>query len=148
MALYTSDADELSCTVELDTEPAQLDLTRGAGHQILDRLASELLAGARNQHAPNGMPWQQLHPKTVHRKRSTVIGFETGDLFARLKPGRVIIEPRHAIWTLDHDGHHSTSWGKAHGFHHGGRGRPARPLVGWPDTVRAYADSLLQTKTS
>lgn len=149
MARFTTDHDNLSITVELDTEPMTVDLTTGGlGTSILDAVIDRLILTHQAESAPDGTPWAELKPATVATKRSRQIGTLTGEMLSPEAWRRSLmgadISARKATYQCPHNGRGSLSWGKAHGFHHGGRGRPARPLIGWPPAAIADALELLR----
>jgi len=150
IAVYSVDHDELTCTLELDTEDQSIDLTReGLGKDILRELGLKLYAQAVAGQDPEGKPWPPLAKSTIKREREHKIGFVTGAMLnqGRFNPGTTTVEKRKATWGYVHDGTGSTSHGKAHGFHNGNprQNRPARPFIGWPATIRNFIQELLTT---
>ena len=98
---FTVDVGELAVVLELDTEPAGVDLTRdGLGDACLDAAVEGMLASHRAQASPDGTPWAPLSPATVRRKGNAVIGVQSGTLLdpQRWRTAPRDIEPRVAIW--------------------------------------------------
>jgi len=82
---FTVDVGELAVILELDTEPAGVDLTRdGLGDACLDAAVEEMLASHAAQRAPDGAPWAPLKAATVRRKGHATIGVQSGVLLDRL----------------------------------------------------------------
>ena len=66
---FTVDGDELAVVLELDTEPAGVDLTRdGLGDACPDAAGEGMRASHRAQAAPDSTPWAPLSVATVRRK--------------------------------------------------------------------------------
>jgi hypothetical protein len=66
---FTVDVGELTVALELDAEPAEVDLTRdGLGDAGLDAAVEGMLASHAAQRAPDGAPWAPLKAATVRRK--------------------------------------------------------------------------------
>ena len=60
---FEVDANELAVYLELDTEPANLDLTaHGLGDACLDAVVEGMLQSHRAQCAPDGTSWAALQP--------------------------------------------------------------------------------------
>jgi hypothetical protein len=77
----TVDVGELAVVLELDTEPAEVDLTRdGLGDACLDAAVEGMLASHRAQASTDGPAWAPLSPATVRRKGNAVIGVQSGTL--------------------------------------------------------------------
>ncbi|MBV8235234.1 MAG: hypothetical protein JO075_05995 [Acidimicrobiia bacterium] len=77
----TVDVGELAVVLELDTEPAAVDLTRdGLGDACLDAAVEGMLASHRAQASPDGQAWAPLSAATVRRKGNAVIGVQSGTL--------------------------------------------------------------------
>jgi hypothetical protein len=134
---FTVDVGELAVVLELDTEPAEVDLTReGLGDRCLDAAVEGMLASHRARSSPDGQAWAPLSAATVRRKGHTVIGVRSGIL---LDPQRWWtaprdIEPRVAIWYYPSTGQKGDGCdGHARAFHagHPVTGSPPRPILGW-----------------
>ncbi|MBV8607191.1 MAG: hypothetical protein JO034_06990 [Singulisphaera sp.] len=146
---FIVDVGELAVVLELDTEPAAVDLTRdGLGDACLDAAVEGMLASHQAQQAPDGVPWAPLKAATVRRKGHARIGVQSG-IFLDLRRWRMaprMITPRAAIWyypttrpTGDGcDGH-------ARAFHagHPRTGSPARPILGWTPAAQAACRRLV-----
>ena len=66
---FTGDVGELAVVLELDTEPAGVDLTRdGLGDAGLDAAVEGMLASHRARSSPDGQAWAPLSAATVRRK--------------------------------------------------------------------------------
>ena len=138
---------ELSITLHLDDEPA--DLTRdGLGADILRVAVETMKASARAEQSPSGRAWAKLRTATVGRKGHALIGVESGEMIAALDAGDTSIEPTSARWSYPK----GATWDRAQGFHNGREGarfnapmiQPARPFIGWTDTAKEYARTLIQ----
>jgi len=150
MATFTVDPDELTCSIWLDSEPEELDLTQhNLGAMILQELGIALHTSAVNGTGPDGVAWPPLAPLTIRRTGPHRTGFLTGAMLSltRFVPGVTTIHRRRATWGYVHEGRNSTSWGKAKGFHDGdpANNRPPRPLFGWPQAIQDFARDLLTT---
>ncbi|MBV8269328.1 MAG: hypothetical protein JO252_23645 [Planctomycetaceae bacterium] len=76
---FLTDVGELAVVLELDAEPAVVDLTRdGLGDACLDAAVEGMLASHAAQRAPDGAPWAPLKAATVRRKGHAVIGRGSG----------------------------------------------------------------------
>jgi hypothetical protein len=74
-----TDVGELAVVLELDMEPAAVDLTRdGLGDACLDAMVEGMHASHRAQRAPDGAPWAPLKAATVRQKGHVVIGRGSG----------------------------------------------------------------------
>jgi len=146
---FTVDVGELAVVLELDTEPAAVDLTRdGLGDACLDAAVEGMLASHRVQASPDGQAWAPLSPATVRRKGNAVIGVQSGTLLdpQRWRTAPRDIEPRVAVWYYP-----STGWkgdgcdGHARAFHAGHplTGSPARPILGWTPAAQETCRRLL-----
>jgi hypothetical protein len=150
---FDCDDDELVLTWELEEgEAPEIDLRTGIGGQILTELETSLRLCWAAGVDPWGRPWPPLSRATVAEKGHTLVGYETGAMLLQWgqggTPGRVITE-RSAAWFYPHEGRHSKSWGKAHGFHNGRKPhQPARPLFGWPPHVERLAQELIAAAQS
>lgn len=148
MATFTTDHDELSITFELDAEP-EVDLTRNQlGARILAQAVEELILCHQHTTAPDGTPWAELKPATVEAKHSRQVGTLTGEMLspALWRSGRQTITRRSATYQYPHDGPGSRSWGKAHGFHNGAKGKRPRPLIGWTPEAQQFARQTLNAE--
>jgi len=146
---FLTDVGELAVVLELDTEPAAVDLTRdGLGDACLDAAVEGMLASHAAQRAPDGAPWAPLKASTVRRKGHATIGVQSG-IFLDPRRWRMTprtITPRVAAWfypttrpTGDGcDGH-------ARAFHagHPRTGSPARPILGWTAAAQATCRRLV-----
>ena len=91
MRFVVDDAD-LSLWLELDDEPATLDLTRdGLGDRILDAAVEEMIRAHARQESPAGVRWAKLAAATVKQKGHATIGVRTGGM---LDPDRWRTAPR------------------------------------------------------
>ena len=97
---FTVDVSELTVVLELDVEPAGVDLTRdGLGDACLDAAVEGMLASHRAQRAPDGAPWAPLKAARA-RKGNAVIGVRSG-IFLNPRRWRMAprtITPRVAVW--------------------------------------------------
>jgi hypothetical protein len=142
---FTTNDDELSISLELDTETA--DLSTGLGDDILRFAAHQLYLGALTETAPDGRRWASLKPATIAEKGFSTIGQKTGSMVAGLLNGQVTADARSATWTYPA----GETFGRAHGFHNGrSAGRrgaadpqPARPLIGWTTDAQEFARQAL-----
>ena len=128
---HWTDDDNLSVTIELDTEPEDLDLQAGLGAELLDIVERGQIRSAGRGTAPDGTPWDALAAATVRQKGHSTPGIVSGQMISLLAAGDRDIGPRSATWLYPAD-RGSRSFGKAHGFHNGRpeTGQPARPLIG------------------
>jgi hypothetical protein len=135
--------EDLSLWVELDDEPAWLDLTQDRlGEAILD-LAVEgcLLATFTGRDPATGEPWEPLAESTLHHRRrlglNRDIGHVTGNMLrpSRYRDGPRRIEPRRAEWTLD-----QTGCDYARHF------QEFRRIVGWSETACDQAAELVSAR--
>ena len=61
---FTVDVGELAVVLELDTEPAGVDLTRdGLGDACLDAAVEGMLGSHRAQASPDGTPGRRCRPR-------------------------------------------------------------------------------------
>jgi hypothetical protein len=89
---FTVDVGELAVVLELDTEPAAVDLTRdGLGDARLDAAVEGMRASHGARRAPDGTSWAPLAAATVRREGHAVIGVGSGRL---LDPQRWRTAPR------------------------------------------------------
>ena len=91
---FTVDVGELAVVLELDTEPAEVDLTRdGLGDACLDAAVE----GRRASHAAQRAP---LKAATVRRKGHATIGVQSGIVLDphRWRRAPRTITPRVAAW--------------------------------------------------
>jgi len=66
---FTVDVGELAVVLALDTEPAEVDLTRaGLGDACLDTAVEGMLGSHRARSSPDGQAWAPLSAATVRRK--------------------------------------------------------------------------------
>ncbi|MBV8607304.1 MAG: hypothetical protein JO034_07570, partial [Singulisphaera sp.] len=140
---------ELAVILELDTEPAAVDLTRdGLGDAYLDAVVEGMLESHGAQRAPDGAPWAPLKAATVRRKGHATIGVRSGIFLDphRWRMAPRMITPRAAIWYYPTtrpagdgcDGH-------ARAFHAGHplTGSPARPILGWTPAAQEVCRRLV-----
>jgi hypothetical protein len=142
---FTVDDADLSLSVELDVEPATLDLTAGLGDRILDVAVEEMIRAHARGQSPGGAPWAPLRPSTVRQKGHAAIGVRTGGMLDpdRWRAAPRDMEARRATWIYPYgDLRRGRAYGQAYGFHAGNArtGQPARPLIGW--TARAQAETM------
>jgi hypothetical protein len=146
---FTVDVGELAVVLELDTEPAGVDLTRdGLGDACLDAAVEGMLGSHGAQRAPDGAPWAPLKAATVRRKGHATIGVQSGTLLDphRWRTAPRDITPRAAVWYYP-----STDWkgdgcdGHARAFHAGHplTGSPARPILGWTPAAQETCRRLV-----
>lgn len=134
--------DNLGLTIELRTD--SVDLTRDRlGQQCLDFAEAGMLRTAQSERAPDLTPWAPIARKTARAKGSDRIGYATGAMIGALNAGERSIEPHRATWSYPQ----GATYARALGFHTGGNGRPARPLVGWTATARDQVSALLRDDT-
>ena len=145
---FEVDVTALAVVLELDTEPANLDLTaHGLGDACLDAAVEGMLQSHRARVRPEGTPWAPLKAATVCAKGHAVIGVRSGILLHpdRWRSGERTIEARYAAWfypetgvTGDGSAVHAAS------FHGGTKaGLPARPLFGWTEGAQQECRRLL-----
>jgi hypothetical protein len=145
---FRTDDDELSLTIELDDEPAAVDLRAGGlGEKILRFAAGEIHHAAINEQSPTGQRWPQLKARTIADKGNSLIGINTGSMLAALDDGDIEVNPRSATWSYPK----GSNFPKAHGFHNGRKAQrnnqadpqPPRPLFQWSDNARLNAETLV-----
>jgi hypothetical protein len=98
---FTVDVGERADILELDTEPAEVDLTRdGLGDACLDAAVEGRRARHRAQASPDGPAWAPLSPATVRRKGNAAIGVQSGTLLDphRWRTAQRDLTPRAAVW--------------------------------------------------
>jgi hypothetical protein len=77
---FTVDDADLSLSVELDVEPAALDLRAGLGDRLLDLAVEEMIRAQARRESPGGTPWAPLKPSTVRQKGHAAIGVRSGGM--------------------------------------------------------------------
>jgi hypothetical protein len=146
---FTVDVGELAVVLELDTEPAEVDLTRaGLGDACLDAAVEGMRASHGAQRAPDGTPWAPLKAATVRRKGHAVIGRGSGLLLnpQRWRTAPRDLTPRVAIWYYPSTGRKGDGCdGHARAFHAGHplTGSPARPILGWTPAAQEACRRLV-----
>ncbi len=149
MRFRVDDAD-LSLWLELDHEPATLDLTRdGLGDRILDAAVEEMIRAHARQQSPSGALWAKLAASTVKQKGHATIGVRTGGMLDpdRWRAAPRDLEARRVGWIYPYDDdRRGRAYGQAYGFHAGNpkTGQPARPLIGWTERAKAEAQALIR----
>jgi hypothetical protein len=140
--------DDMSILLELDGEPAEVDLTRdGLGDRCLDAGVEAMLASHQLQCDPaTGEAWAPLLAATIRQKGSDRIGVRSGTLLnpERWRNGSREIEPRYALWSYPSLPSNPGSIGHARGFHCGAINRPARPIIGWSEGAKDACRGLIQ----
>lgn len=136
---FLADDDELSITLELDGEPADL-IAEDLGEQLLEFAAQEMHAAAVNERSPSGEAWDALAAATVRRKGHGLIGMQTGAMVGDLLNGQTVVGERSATWSYPR----GETYARTHGFHNGGNGRPARRIVGWTAEAKENARLALR----
>ena len=143
---FAVDVGELAVVLELDTEPAELDLTRdGLGDACLDAAVEGMLTSHRARSSPDGQAWAPLSPATVRRKGHATIGVRSGIFLDphRWRMAPRTITPRVAAWFYPTT--RPTGDGHARAFHAGHplTGSPARPILGWTPAARETCRRLV-----
>jgi hypothetical protein len=147
---FAVDDEDLCLILELDAEPATVDLTRdGLGERLLAAAVEELIRCHARQESPDGHPWAALAVSTVRQKGSATIGVRSGRMLDpdRWKSGPRDLEPRRAFyWYPYGESHSGRDYGQAVAFHRGNprTGQPARPLLGWTARAQEQARALVQ----
>ncbi len=142
MRFLTRD-DDLSLGLELDAEPAGVDLTepqedgRTLGDQILDAAVEGMIAAVARHRAPDGGAWPELAAATVRPKGHGALGDRSGRTHLldpdRWTSGSRTVAPRWLGWWLDCDDCLGNDRNRC----------PARRLVGWTDDARQFARERL-----
>jgi hypothetical protein len=146
---FLTDVGELAVVLELDTEPAEVDLTHdGLGDCCLDVAVEGMLASHRAQRAPDGTPWAPLKAATVRRKGHAVIGVGSGLLLnpQRWQAAPRDLMPRVAIWYYPSTGRTGDGCdGHARAFHagHPVTRSPSRPILGWTPAAQEACRRLV-----
>ena len=146
---FTVEVGELVVVLELDTEPAEVDLTRdGLGDRCLDAAVEGMLASHCAQASPDGTPWAPLSAATIRRKGNAVIGVQSGILLdpQRWRTAPRDLMPRVAVWYYPSTGQTGDGCdGHARAFHAGHplTRSPARPILGWTPVAQETCRKLV-----